>query len=141
MRDPECIFCKIAAGEIPAVVIYESESLLAFLDVAPLAEGHVLVIPRDHCGSITDLTSSLGAEIGRAVPKLGRAVMEVTKAAGFNVLANSGAAAGQVVPHVHFHVIPRVAGDGLGYRWNAGSYEAGRAEEIADAYKAALGSR
>ena len=64
MRDPECIFCKIAAGEIPAVVIYESESLLAFLDVAPLAEGHVLVIPRDHCGSITDLTSSLGAEIG-----------------------------------------------------------------------------
>ena len=75
------------------------------------------------------------------VPKLGRAVMEVTKAAGFNLLANNGEAAGQVVPHVHFHLIPRIPGDGLGYRWNAGSYETGRANEIADAYKAVLGSR
>ena len=140
VRDPDCIFCKIAAGVIPAAVIYENEHLLAFLDVAPLAEGHVLIIPRDHFALVTDLPYSVSAEIAAAVPRLGRAVMDVTKAAGFNMLVNNGEAAGQVVPHVHFHLIPRVPGDGLGYRWNAGQYEAGRAEEFSAAYKTALAS-
>lgn len=137
-REPDCIFCKIVAVEIPAAVIYENESLVAFLDISPLAEGHILVIPREHYARVADLPASVCTQIAIALPKLGRALLEVTKAEGFNILANNGEVAGQVVPHVHFHLIPRKANDGLGYRWNAGSYAAGRAEEIAAAYQAAL---
>jgi histidine triad (HIT) family protein len=138
MRDPDCIFCKIAAGEIPSAVVFENESAFAFLDVGPLAEGHVLVIPRDHYARVTDLPESVCAQIATVIPRLGRALMEVTQAAGFNLLANNGEAAGQVVQHVHFHLVPRVPKDGLGYRWNAGKYEPGQAERIAADYRSAL---
>ena len=138
MRDPGCIFCKIAAGDIPATVIFENESLLAFLDVAPLAEGHVLVIPRDHYARVTDLPDAVCTRIATVLPMLGRALMEVTQAAGFNLLANNGEAAGQVVQHVHFHLVPRMPNDGLGYRWNAGKYERGQADKIAAEYRSAL---
>ena len=137
-HDPDCIFCKIVAADIPAAVVYESEALLAFLDVGPLAEGHLLVIPREHCGQLTDLPAGVCTEIGPALRRLGRALMEVTGAEGFNVLQNNGEVAGQVVPHVHVHLIPRRSGDGLGYRWNAGKYTAGRAEELAAQYQEAL---
>ena len=138
--DANCIFCKIVAGEIPAAVIYDEGTLLAFLGVAPLAEGHVLVIPREHHAHLVDLPTSALTSIAVALPKLGRALMQVTGAEGFNVLVNQGEAAGQVVPHVHFHLIPRKSGDGLGYRWNAGRYETDRANELAAAYKSALSS-
>ena len=138
-HDSSCIFCKIVAQEIPATLVYESESLVAFLDVAPLADGHVLLIPREHCRQLTDLSPSVCGEIGPVLQRLGRALMDVTEAAGFNVLQNNGEVAGQVVPHVHFHLIPRSRGDGLGYRWNAGEYAAGRAEELAAAYRTTLG--
>ena len=138
--DANCVFCKIVAGEIPAAVVHEEEALLAFLDVAPLAEGHVLVIPREHYAHLVDLPGSVLTSIAVAVPKLGRALLKVSGAEGFNLLVNQGEAAGQVVPHVHYHLIPRRPGDGLGYRWNAGSYEAGRADELVAAYKSALTS-
>jgi len=138
VRDPNCIFCKIVAFEIPAAVVYESESILAFLDVAPLSEGHLLVVPRAHCRHLYDLPAATCAEIGSVLPKLGRAVLDVTGAEGFNVLQNNGEAAGQVVDHVHVHLIPRRRGDGLGYRWNAGEYAAGRADALADKYRTLL---
>ncbi len=139
-RDADCIFCKIVAVEIPAAVVYEDESLLAFLDVSPLAAGHVLVVPQAHYSSLVDLPVEIATQIALVLPRLGRALMEVTQAEGFNVLVNDGAAAGQVVPHLHFHLIPRKTGDGLGYRWNAGSYEGDRAKELAAAYQQALTS-
>ena len=137
-RDPNCVFCKIIAGEIPASVVFENEGVLAFLDIGPLSEGHVLVIPHEHYERVVDMPGPALTEIAIVLPKLGRALLEVTKAEAFNVLANNGEAAGQVVPHVHFHLIPRVSGDGLGYRWNVGSYESGRIDELAAAYQAAL---
>ncbi len=137
-RATDCIFCKIVAVEIPATVVFESHSILAFLDVGPLADGHLLVIPRDHYAKLSELPASLSGQIGSVIPKLGRVMLEVTGAEGFNLLVNQGQVAGQVVPHVHFHLIPRGANDRLGYRWNTGTYPPGRAEEIAAAYQMVL---
>lgn len=137
-RDTDCVFCKIVAKEIPAGIIHEDECSVAFLDVNPLAEGHVLVIPREHYARPVDMPPSACGALFSIVPKLGRALVEVTGAEGFNVLLNSGQIAGQVVMHVHVHVVPRKPGDGLGYRWNAGTYAPGRGEELADAYRSAL---
>ena len=137
-RREDCIFCKIVAGEIPASVLFQSESGLAFLDVNPLSDGHLLYVPRDHYERHSEIPPALAGKMAEAIPRLGRALLAATKADGYNLLLNEGAAAGQVVPHVHYHLIPRKPGDGLGYRWNAGAYESGRAEEIAAAYKKAL---
>lgn len=137
-RDPGCIFCRIVAAEIPAFVVLEDENVLAFLDVAPLSEGHVLIIPRDHYSDLPSLPQSLCAAMMSLLPRMGSALLSVTGASGFNVLVNNGSAAGQVVPHVHVHLVPRVSGDGLGYRWNAGKYGVGRADHLADAYQKTL---
>lgn len=138
MRDPDCIFCKILAVEIPAAVVYETDTFVAFLDIGPLAEGHLLVIPRDHYVYLIDMPPSTCADIAGALPKLGRALLAVTGAEAFNVLLNNGTVAGQAIDHAHFHLIPRTANDGLGYRWNAGTYPEGRIDEIAAAYQTAL---
>lgn len=137
-RDPDCIFCKIVAVEIPSDVVYEDDTIISFIDINPLSEGHLLVVPRDHVAQISELTQQQGAALGRMLPVLGKALRQVTGADGFNVLINEGAVAGQEVGHVHYHLIPRSAGDGLGYRWNAGSYAEGRAKELAGSYQAAV---
>lgn len=137
-RDPDCVFCKIVAGDIPSAIVAKTDAYLAFLDVGPLADGHLLIVPREHYALLTDLPESTAAEIGGALPRLGRALLQVTKAEGYNVLVNCGTVSGQVVPHVHYHLIPRVPGDQLGYRWNAGSYDAGRQEELVTLYASAL---
>jgi histidine triad (HIT) family protein len=136
--DPNCIFCKIAAGEIPCHKVFENDAGLAFLDVGPLADGHVLWIPRQHYERLDAMPADAVAALCAGLPRLGRAVEDVTQAEGYNVLQNNGEAAGQVVKHVHFHIIPRVAGDGLGYRWLAKEYPAGRAEELADRIRSTL---
>jgi histidine triad (HIT) family protein len=137
-RDPNCVFCKIVSGELPAAIVYENQSILAFLDVNPLAEGHLLVIPREHYGQVTEMPPAQSAELLSPVPMLGRALVEITGAGGFNILINQGQVAGQVVPHVHCHLIPRKADDGLGYRWNAGEYAKDRAMQLAATFQQAL---
>lgn len=136
--DPECVFCKIAAKRIPALIVHDDESVVAFLDVNPLAEGHLLVIPREHFGQIADMPDELFARVASVIPQLARALLSVSGAAGYNLLQNNGHVSGQVVPHVHFHLIPRKSDDQLGYRWDAGSYAPGRDEEIAERYREAL---
>jgi len=138
LRDPDCVFCKIVSAEIPATVVYESHAIIAFLDVGPLADGHLLVIPKEHFAGLTDLPGVKCAQVAEAIPYLGRALLRVTGAQGFNLLCNQGQAAGQVVEHVHFHLIPRCSADGLGYRWNVGKYAPGRDAELAAAYQKAL---
>lgn len=137
-RDPQCVFCRIVAVEIPAAVVLENESLLAFLDVGPLAEGHLLVVPREHFATLVEMPPTTCAHVLSVLPMLGRALLRVTGAEGFNVLINNGSAAGQVVPHVHAHLIPRRNGDTLGYRWNPSEYQPGRAEALAHAFQDAL---
>lgn len=134
----DCIFCKIVGGEIPSSKVLETEALIAFLDIGPLAEGHLLVIPKQHYITLLDMPSEDCAQLAGALPSLGAALMAVTGAEGFNVLQNNGPVAGQAVDHVHFHLIPRRAGDGLGYRWKPESYAEGRAEQLMLSYRAAI---
>lgn len=138
-RDPDCLFCKIVSSTIPASVVHETDDLIAFLDIHPLADGHLLVVPREHYTQLDLIPGDVCARVCSALPALGRALLTATGAAGFNVLQSNGRAAGQVVGHVHFHLIPRRPVDELGFRWHAGSYAPGRDVEILAAYRQALG--
>ena len=138
--DPDCIFCKIVAGDIPCLKIFEDEAVLAFLDIGPLAEGHVLVIPKTHVERLDEMDSDTVVAVARHLPRLGAAVVEATGAAGYNLLQNNGTVSGQVVMHVHFHLIPRAVDDGLGYRWNASTYAEGRDRVLQEQILAALAS-
>ncbi|MBK9119723.1 MAG: HIT family protein [Phycisphaerales bacterium] len=111
------IFTKIVAGEIACHRVYEDEHVLAFLDIRPLADGHTLVIPKRSVERLDQLTEDEAAALGRALLRVARRVVTVVGATDYNLLQNNGACAGQEVPHVHFHIIPRHRGDGLGYRW------------------------
>jgi histidine triad (HIT) family protein len=114
----ESIFAKIVSGAIPCHKVYESAHALAFLDINPLARGHTLVIPKRAVETLDELSPDEAAELGRAVCIVASRVRRVTRAAGYNILQNNGRVAGQEVPYVHFHIIPRATGDGLGFRWN-----------------------
>jgi histidine triad (HIT) family protein len=115
----ESIFTRIIRGEIPCERVFENDHLLAFLDIAPLSEGHTLVVPKQQVERLEDLRPEDVAEIARHLGGIARRILAATGAQGYNILLNTGRVAGQEVPHVHFHIIPRRAGDGLGYRWNA----------------------
>jgi histidine triad (HIT) family protein len=115
----DCIFCKIAAGEIPCTRVYEDDVCLAFMDIGPIAPGHTLVIPKVHVERLADLPADTAAHIARRLGPLAAAVQGAMDAAGVNLLQNNGTAAGQQVPHLHYHLIPRRPNDGLGFRWPA----------------------
>lgn len=128
------IFSRIIAGEIPCHRVYEDEHVLAFLDVAPLSPGHVLVVPKEARAHLHELSDDSAAALGRALPRICRAVLRETGAEGYNLLQNNGAVAHQAVMHVHFHIIPKFGdGRGLGIEWRAGKdgEAAARAERIA----------
>lgn len=110
----DCIFCQIADGEIPADTVYEDEDVVAFLDANPLTRGHTLVIPREHVESVTDLDAEAAASYFQPVPRIADAVQEAVDADGATMAWNDGSAAGQEVPHVHLHIVPRTQGDGHG---------------------------
>jgi len=115
--DENCVFCKIVKGDIPSVKLFENDSVLAFLDIMPAAKGHSLVIPKRHHPQIIDVPHEDLKEAMLAVQKIGAAQMSALGADGFNVLQSNGEAAGQVIGHVHFHVIPRKKGDKLNFSW------------------------
>ena len=132
----ETIFSKILRNEIPCHRVYEDDHVLAFLDINPVSKGHTLVIPREEAETLDKLSEESSAAIGKALPRIARAVMAVTGAQHFNILQNNGAPAHQAVMHVHFHVIPKYDdGTGLGIGWKAGKLEDGEAlaAAIADA--------
>lgn len=115
-----CIFCDIVAGSVPSHRVYEDDQVIAFLDIGPVTRGHTLVVPRAHAQTLDQLQPDSAAAVGRALVKVGGAVAKITGAVAWNVLQNNGESAGQVVPHVHFHVIPRYDGDGFSYDWRPG---------------------
>ncbi len=128
----DCIFCRMVSGEIPAEKVYEDEAVLAFLDIGPVKQGHTLVIPKQHAEQIHECKPVVLAELGQRLVKIAKAVIYATKCDGYNILCNNGRAAGQVVEHVHFHIIPRNSGDGVFNRWPAGKYLPGQAEQIGE---------
>lgn len=133
----ETIFSKIVRGEIPCHKVYEDEHVLAFLDVFPLSRGHTLVIPKEPAETLDQLSDEAAAAIGRALPRICRAVKKVTGCEAYNVLQNNGRPAHQAVFHVHFHVIPKPNSDG-GLRWPAGKLEASEGAALARSVAEAL---
>jgi histidine triad (HIT) family protein len=109
----DCPFCKIVEGRIPASKIAESASFVAFLDIKPAANGHVLIIPKKHSTNLLDLPTHSGTELVEFAQRTAQALMHATGAAGFNFVLNNGEEAGQSVFHTHFHIIPRTQGDDL----------------------------
>jgi histidine triad (HIT) family protein len=126
-----CVFCKMVAGEIPVTKVYEDEAVLAFLDIGPISDGHTLVIPKRHCTYVHECAPDVLAEVALRLGKIAGAVMTAMEADGYNVLSNNGMAAGQVVDHLHFHVIPRKIGDRVLTQWPSYRYKAGRIETLA----------
>lgn len=108
--DPNNVFAKILRGEIPAFKVYEDERTLAFMDVMPQADGHVLVIPKEAAETIFDLSADGAAALAKTTQKVARAVKTALNAPGLMIAQLNGAAAGQSVFHMHFHVMPRSAG-------------------------------
>lgn len=128
--DPDCIFCKIIAGDIPSHKLYEDDHVFAFLDINPLSECHTLIVPKHHAVTLDQLPDGVIAACGLAAKKLAPAVTKIANVTDWNLLQNNGKTAGQVVMHVHFHLIPRREGDGLGYRWPAGKLSAEHAKKL-----------
>lgn len=134
----DCLFCKIAKGEIPSSKVYEDDELVAFLDIKPVNPGHVLIIPKAHYASLLETPEALAGSMMALVPSLGKAVLKAAKAEGFNVAVNTGRVAGQVVDHVHLHIMPRHANDGYDL-WHGKSYDSAEAmNSMANAVRAAL---
>ncbi len=136
--DPTCIFCKIGTGQIPCHKLYEDETVLAFLDIGPLSHGHCLIIPKGHYVTIDQMPPEAVTACTRLLPGLSRAVVAATGCKGWNILQNNGKIAGQAVDHLHFHIIPRTAGDNLGYRWPAGKLDPAQAKVLVEEITRAL---
>src|SRR5947209_522898 len=128
MRDPDCIFCKIIAGELPGQIIDEDERTIAFMDINPGTRGHALVVPRAHARNLLEISPEDLAATLSSVQRLARKVTERLDADGVNVLNSCGSAAWQTVFHFHVHVIPRYEGDPLRLPWTP---EPGDLDEIA----------
>ena len=107
----DCIFCAIACGEIPSFKIYEDDLVLAYLDINPFTKGHTLVIPKEHSTGLLDTPDGTLAEIVSRVKKVAAHLKDALPCDGFNILQNNGAAAGQTVMHLHFHIVPRYSGE------------------------------
>ena len=111
--DFNCIFCAIAAKRAPAALVYESSDALAFLDIHPITQGHVLVIPKKHCRNLFDIDDASGKSAMHAARVVARAMRMAFNADGMNLFQSSERAGGQDVFHFHFHLIPRFQSDGL----------------------------
>ena len=138
MSSEGTIFDKIIDGEIPCHRVYEDDHVLAFLDIGPLSDGHLLVIPKERVAFLHELSDEAAAALGRVLPRLCKAVMEATGAGAYNILQNNGRAAHQEVMHVHFHIIPRFDDAGLGITWRAGSLDDAMAATLVSAMQHAL---
>ncbi len=119
----DCVFCKIAAGEIPCTRVYEDDQALAFMDIGPIIKGHVLVIPKKHYDPITETPDAVLQHLIVVVKKIAAAQRKALKTDGCNIIQNNGRVSGQAVPHLHFHVIPRFEGDGHTWNWAAKKYD------------------
>jgi histidine triad (HIT) family protein len=134
----ECIFCKIIAGEIPSAKVYEDEDVLAFLDIGPCTDkgGHTLVLPKKHFELVSEMPEDLLCKVMAVTKKLSTILLK--RADGVNILQNNKKAAGQLVPHVHFHVMPRYKEDDVQVSWTPHKYAEGEMEKVQEEIKKLL---
>ena len=125
----------MVAGQIPVTKIYEDEVVLSFLDIGPISDGHTLVIPKQHFEKLHECPAELLGQVFARIGKIAGAVAEAMNSDGYNLLCNNGRAAGQLIEHLHFHIVPRRVGDGVFDRWPSFRYEDGKMEELAGAIR------
>ena len=133
-----CIFCKIIKGEIPSQKIFENENTFAFLDINPASFGHALVIPKKHYETLIDVPDEELKQLIISVKKVSTAIMYATNIKGFNILQNNGKIAGQIVNHVHFHIIPREENDSINFSLGSNQVETSELEKTAKLIKEKL---
>ena len=130
MRDENCIFCKIAAGEIPSATIYEDEDFRVILDIEPASKGHALILPKEHYANLYELDDELASKALVLAKKMITKLTDILGCDGYNVLQNNGPVAGQTVFHFHMHLIPRYKEDDVRIGWKAGKLTEEVREEI-----------
>ena len=117
----DCIFCKIANGEIPSATLYEDEDFRVILDLGPASKGHALILPKAHAANIYEISDDMAAKAMILAKKMATKMTEALKCDGFNIVQNNGEPAGQTVFHFHMHLIPRYEGDQVGTTWKSGT--------------------
>ena len=135
MRQDNCIFCKIAAGDIPSATIYEDNDFRVILDIEPASKGHALILPKEHYANLYELSDELAAKALIGAKKVITKMTGILGCDGYNVVQNNGEAAGQTVFHLHIHFIPRWKNDSIQIKWTPGSYADGEAAEFAKAVR------
>lgn len=138
MKKDDCIFCKIAGGEIPSTTLYEDKDFRVIFDLNPAVPGHVLIIPKEHYEDLTVLDPELAAKALPLAARIGRAMKQALGCPGFNVVQNNGEAAGQTVHHFHIHVIPRYGREGEMVQWKPGTSTKEGLEALRDQIGACL---
>ena len=135
MKDENCIFCKIANGEIPAATLYEDEDFRVILDLGPASKGHALVLPKEHAANAFELDDALAGKAFVTAKKIGEKLCRGLGCAGMNILQNNGRAAGQTVFHFHMHLIPRYEEDTVGLSWKPGELTEEDKKEILELFE------
>lgn len=130
MRDENCIFCKIAAGEIPSVTLYEDDDFRVILDLGPASKGHALILPKEHYRNLYDIDDETLAKAALLAKKMVKKLTDVLGCDGYNIVQNNEPCAGQTVFHFHMHLIPRYEGDKVGLGWHMGELTDEVKEEI-----------
>ena len=137
MRDDNCIFCKIANGEIPSATLYEDEDFRVILDLGPATKGHALILPKNHFANLFEIPEDIEAKAFVLAQKMATKMKKVFDCYGFNIVQNNGTTAGQTVFHFHIHLIPRYDKDGAGVSWKPGTLTDEAREEILQKWKQA----
>lgn len=130
MKDDNCIFCKIAAGEIPSKTLYEDEQFRVILDLGPAAKGHALILPKEHYENIYEIPDETVADAMKLAKKMAGIMTKKLNCDGFNIVQNNGVVAGQTVFHFHMHLIPRYKDDGQTIGWKPGEPSQEELEQI-----------
>lgn len=130
MKKDNCIFCKLANGDIPTKTLYEDEMFRVILDLGPATRGHALILPKEHADNLYELPDDTAAKVLVLAKKMVKQMTEKLSCDGFNLVQNNGEAAGQTVNHFHLHLIPRYVTDGQKIGWNPGSPSQEELEEI-----------
>ena len=130
MKKEDCIFCKIANGDIPSKTLYEDEDFRVILDLGPATKGHALILPKEHADNLYELPDETASKVFVLAKKLAIKMKEKLNCDGLNIVQNNGEAAGQTVQHFHMHLIPRYKDDHAGILWEPGKTTSEEMEEI-----------
>lgn len=135
MKKDDCIFCKIANGEIPSTTVYEDEEFRVIFDIAPASKGHALILPKEHYADIFDIDKDVAGRLFSLATRIANGLKKELNCEGMNIVQNNGEIAGQTVFHFHLHLIPRYTGDTVNVGWKPGEADMEELSKLAEAVR------